>query len=149
VSNPPLIAVIDDEDPFLELMQTVLEEEGYRVVLGKVPDNALALIREAHPALVILDLNFRLSATQGMAILNGMRDDPALADIAVIVCSAATDQLQHYHDRFVALSAQTLRKPFDLSDLLVRVAAMLPATERAGAVSDGRRADAGGQLPPA
>lgn len=134
MSGPPLIAVIDDEDAFLELMRAVLEEEGYRVVVGKAPDDGLALIRETHPALVILDLHFRLSATRGMTILEGMRADAALATIPVLVCSAATDHLDRHRDAFAALAARTLNKPFDLTDLLTLVAAMLapPVTVGSG-----------------
>jgi len=127
MSNQPLIAVIDDEDSFLELMEAVFEEEGYRVVVGKVPDDALTLIRQTHPDLVVLDLNFRMSAMQGMAILRAMRDDTALVAIPVIVCSAATDKLEQHKDVFAALSAHTLKKPFDLTDLLTLVAELLPA----------------------
>jgi len=129
VSNQPLIAVIDDEDSFLELMEAVLEEEGYRVVVGNVPDDALTLIQQTHPALVVLDLNFRMSGMQGITILKAMRDDTALTDIPVIVCSAATDKLEQHQDEFDALSAHTLKKPFDLTDLLTLVAQLLPVSE--------------------
>jgi len=131
MSNQPLIAVIDDEDSFLDLMEAVLQEEGYRVVLGKVPDDALTLIRQTHPALVVLDLNFHMSGMQGIAILKGMRDDTALTAIPVIVCSAAIDKLEQHRDEFDALSAHTLEKPFDLTDLLTLVAELLPASRQA------------------
>ena len=139
MSDQPLIAVIDDEESFLELMAAVLEEEGYRVVVGKVPEDSLTLIRQTHPALVVLDLNFRMSATQGMAILRAMRDDIALANIPVIVCSAATDQLTQHQDVFAALSAQPLDKPFDLTDLLTLVADLLPASRQAVPATDALR----------
>lgn len=134
LSGSPRIAVIDDEDAFLALMRTVLDEEGYRVVVGRVPDDALTLIRASHPALVILDPHFRMSATRGMAILEEMRDDGALAAIPVLVCSVATEHLQQHHDAFAALAARTLRKPFDLTEFLPLVVAMLappvPAVSR-------------------
>jgi len=126
MSNQPLIAVIDDEDSFLDLMEVVLEEEGYRVVVGKVPDHALTLIRETRPAIVVLDLNFRMSGMQGMAILRAMRDDTALVDIPVIVCSGATEKLEQHQDEFNALFARPLDKPFSLTDLLTLVAELLP-----------------------
>jgi len=129
MANPPLIAVIDDEDSFLELMKDVLEEEGYRVVIGKVPDDAFTLIRESRPQLVVLDLNFRMSAMQGMAILTAMRDDTALVDIPVIVCSAAIDHLKQHGEEFVTLSAHPLNKPFDLTDLVTLVAELLSVSE--------------------
>jgi len=136
MSNQPLIAVIDDEDSFLDLMEAVLQEEGYRVVVGKVPDDALTLIREAHPALVVLDLNFRMSGMQGIAILKGMRGDTALTDIPVIVCSAAIDQLEQHQDEFAALSAHPLDKPFNLTDLLTLVADLLPASRQSVPVAN-------------
>jgi len=134
--DQPLIAVIDDEDSFLALMEAVLQEEGYRVVLGRVPDDALTLIRETRPALVVLDLNFRMSGMQGIAILKGMRDNTALVAIPVIVCSAAIDQLKQHGDVFVALSAHTLDKPFDLIDLLTMVADLLPASRQSVPVAN-------------
>jgi len=137
MSNQPLIAVIDDEDSFLELMEAVFEEEGYRVVVGKVPDDALTLIRQTHPDLVVLDLNFRMSAMQGMAILRAMRDDTALVDIPVIVCSGATDKLEQHQDEFNALSAHPLDKPFNLTDLLTLVADLLPVSRQPVPATDG------------
>jgi len=136
VSDPPLIAVIDDEDSFLDLMEAVLEEERYRVIVGKVPDDALTLIRESHPQLVVLDLNFRMSGMQGIAILKAIRGDAALVDIPVIVCSAATDKLEQHHDTFATLCAHTLKKPFDLTDLLTLVGELLPASRPAMPATD-------------
>jgi len=124
--SSPLIAVIDDEDAFLDLMDAILHDEGYRVVVGKVPDYALTLIRERHPALVILDLSFRMSEMQGMEILRAMRDDESLAGTPVIVCSAAHDLLKQRRDEFDVLGARTLDKPFVLTNLLALVAEMLP-----------------------
>ena len=51
-----LIAVINDDKPYIDMMAEVLGDEGYRTVACLASAGAFALIRREQPDLVILDL---------------------------------------------------------------------------------------------
>ena len=47
----PLIAIVNDDDIFLEVMQELLEAEGYRALTWCAGADALALVKRGRPAL--------------------------------------------------------------------------------------------------
>jgi len=120
----PLIAVIDDDDPFLDLMDELLATEGYRVVLGRVGHEALALIAEAKPDAVILDIIME-TRNAGEMVVRGMRSTPLMARLPVLVCSADHRYLHEHAAMYQAWGCTILPKPFDLSTLLDTLAQKL------------------------
>lgn len=126
MSLPPTIAVIDDDDPFLDLMHDLLTDEGHRVVLGHGLTNALDMLRHALPDMVILDLRLG-EVDAGIGVLRAMRVDAALRDIPVLICTAGVRTVDEHAAVIGALNAAVLLKPFDIEDLLARVMHMLPA----------------------
>jgi CheY-like chemotaxis protein len=116
----PLIAVIDDNDPFLDLMEEALGGEGYQTVVGRVEDEAVALIRANDLDLVIIDVVIS-HPDSGMRVLRALRAVPGCAHLPVIVCSAATTYLASHADEIRALGGAPLAKPFDLADLFALV----------------------------
>lgn len=123
----PLIAVVDDDDAFVDLMREVLTDEGYRVVTGTAEESAATMVARERPALAILDLRMA-EAGSGVAILQTLRDDPATATLPVLICSADLIFLRDHADDLRALGCRTLPKPFDLDALLSAVRAMLSST---------------------
>ncbi len=123
-SSGPLIAVVDDDDAFVDLMREVLTDEGYRVLIGTVEEGAAAMVKRARPALAILDLRMH-AVGSGITILRSLRDDPSTVAIPVLVCSADLIFLRDHADDLRALNCQTLPKPFDLDTLLDTIRAML------------------------
>jgi DNA-binding response OmpR family regulator len=120
----PLIAVVDDDAAFVDLMREVLTDEGYRVVVSTAEEDAAAMVARARPALAILDLRMT-EASSGFTILRTLRDDPSTAALPVLICSADVIFLRDHADELRTLGCQTLPKPFDLDTLLRTVRAML------------------------
>jgi CheY-like chemotaxis protein len=83
----PLIAVVNNDLPFLDLMKELLTEEGYRVILHHEGDTAYALIRKEQPDLVILDIRLEYPEA-GWTVLDLIQLDPETTHIPVILCSA-------------------------------------------------------------
>jgi CheY-like chemotaxis protein len=125
----PLIAVIDDDDPFLDLMAEALGGEGYRAVVGRVEEEAMALIRANDPDLVIIDVVMS-HPDSGMRVLRALRDDPGYAHLPAIVCSAANAYLACHEGEIRALGALPLAKPFDIDDLLASVRSLIGPPSR-------------------
>ena len=142
------LVVINDDTPFLELMEALLEgEEGYEVHVRKEWNNAYEYVKEMRPDLVILDIVMG-SEERGWNILNLLTLDPETRGIPVVVCSAAVQSLRQHAPMLERHGISALAKPFDLEQLLAVVEQMLAAVEeekaetgKAGtAGNDGERA---------
>jgi putative two-component system response regulator len=113
------ILVCDDEPTLRELVRAVL---GPRYIFVEADDGqrALALARELHPDLIVLDL--MLPGMSGIEVLDVLRGDPELASIPVIVVTAwshaEASALVAGADRFVP-------KPFDPEALETAVKELL------------------------
>ncbi|HET9014336.1 MAG TPA: response regulator [Thermomicrobiaceae bacterium] len=123
-----LIAVVNDDSDFLEMMSTLLIDEGYRTVTAYSSKDAHDVIRRERPDLVILDIRMEQPAS-GWNLLDLVRLDPATTDLPVLVCSADALFLRAKADLLRAQRCEALEKPFDLDVLLERVRGMLAAAD--------------------
>jgi DNA-binding NtrC family response regulator len=139
--------VINDDTPFLELMEALLEgEEGYEVHVRKEWNNAYEYVKEMRPDLVILDIVMG-SEERGWNILNLLTLDPETRGIPVVVCSAAVQSLRQHTPMMERHGISALAKPFDLEQLLAAVEQMLASAEeekagKAGAAENAEKAGA-------
>jgi CheY-like chemotaxis protein len=121
VSHKPLVAVVNNDTAFLELMKELLDDEGYETLIHKEGSTAYQRVKKEQPALLILDI--RLGAPEeGWNVLELLKLDPKTAGMPVIVCSADAVQLREKAPRLRELGCVTLEKPFDLAELLALVA---------------------------
>jgi DNA-binding response OmpR family regulator len=117
----PRIALINDNTSFLELMETLLqEEEGYEVAICKEADHAYEFVKETRPDLVILDIRVGHEES-GWTILECLTLDPITRPVPVLVCSAAIDSLAEHETLLRQYDCEVLPKPFDLEALLAKV----------------------------
>lgn len=65
------ILVIDDDQGIRRLLNVFLRAKGYDVVLAEDGPRGLALFRQDHPDIIVLDLNMR--GTDGLAVLHDIR----------------------------------------------------------------------------
>lgn len=110
------ILIIDDDAAIGNLEQEVLERAGYAVQRAYSGTEALLLLKESRPDLVLLDL--MLPGLSGEEIL------PQIQGIPVIVVSAKVS-VQDKVDLLLGGAADYLTKPFDTKELLARVAVRL------------------------
>ena len=110
------ILIIDDDEAIGDLAQEVLTRAGYRTLRAYAGTEALLLLKEQQPDLILLDL--MLPGLSGEAIL------PKLAGIPVIVVSAKA-AVSDKVSLLLGGAADYLTKPFDTKELLARVAVRL------------------------
>jgi len=118
------IFVVDDEPDVVELVQTVLEIEGFAVETATNGRAALARLLADPPDLLILDL--MMPDLDGMELLKLLRVDPTGARIPVLILSARTGQ----HDQIATLQLGAnayICKPFSTKDLVAQVRQLLGA----------------------
>lgn len=116
------ILIADDEPNIVISLEFLLKREGYRVLVVRDGEEALQIIREHRPDLVLLDVMMpRLS---GHEVCEAVRADPAIHDTRILMLTAkgrATDVAKGE-----ALGADAyMTKPFSTRELSERVAAML------------------------
>ena len=107
------IMIIDDDAHIGNLEQELLEQEGYAVLRAYSGTEALLLLKESRPDLVLLDL--MLPGLSGEALL------PQLAGIPVIVVSAKADTADKV-SLLLGGAADYITKPFASKELLARIA---------------------------
>lgn len=110
------ILIIDDDVSIGNLEQEVLEGAGYTVRRAYSGTEALLLLKDSRPDLVLLDL--MLPGLSGEAVL------PQIKDIPVIVVSSKA-AVQDRVSLLLGGAADYLTKPFDTRELLARVAVRL------------------------
>lgn len=112
VALTPTIVVIDDNRSLIELFQRYLA--GHRVVVAGASsgEEAAALLRQVSPQAIVLDV--MMPHQDGWEVLQQLRQDAALAETPIIVCSVLRE-----HDLALSLGASdTLVKPVSQSALL-------------------------------
>jgi putative two-component system response regulator len=113
------ILIIDDEPVNLKVAKKYLKEAGYQNVTATNDSrNALSLIRQQQPALILLDL--MMPDVDGLELLRALRADPSLRQIPVIVLTA-TDERSVKREALELGASDFLTKPVDPTDLLPRI----------------------------
>ena len=80
------ILIVDDNAVNLKLMRILLAGEGYTVRTAIDAEAAIAVLREFHPRLILMDL--QLPGMDGLGLTRRLKKDPALADIVVVALTA-------------------------------------------------------------
>ena len=114
------IAIIDDDVPIGNMMEELLQKEGYQVLRAYSGTEALYLLSNHKPDLVLLDL--MLPGLSGEEVL------PHIQNIPAIVVSAKVD-IDSKVDLLMSGAADYLTKPFDTKELLARIAVQLRNTD--------------------
>ncbi len=137
----PRVLVVDDEEAIVRALSTNLRAREYQVDLASTGEQALRLVAERHPDLVILDLG--LPGIDGMEVLRGLR---GWTMVPIVVLSARTNE----EDKVDALdngADDYVTKPFGMGELLARVRAALrraaPSEEEAVVVTEDFTVDLG------
>jgi CheY-like chemotaxis protein len=117
------IVVIDDTTEILDLIEVVLTDEGFDVVLCQDASEAIEKVATEQPALVIADL--RMAGVQSWELVDALLADPRTGPIPVLICSGAAAELRAEEPRLAACGADVLVKPFDIETLIGKVRGLI------------------------
>jgi CheY-like chemotaxis protein len=110
------ILVIEDDPGIRDLLTDTLQSDGYAVTATESALGAATLVRRLHPQVILLDLG--LPYRSGGALLHDLKNDPATAEIPVLVVSALAETLTPERR---AMAAGVVAKPFSPDTLLSAV----------------------------
>ena len=115
------IAIVDDDIHIGDMLTEVLKQEGYGVLRAYSGTEALYLLSQYKPDLVLLDL--MLPGLSGEEVL------PHISKIPVIVLSAKVD-VQDKVNLLLGGATDYMTKPFDIKELLARIVVQLRKAEK-------------------
>ncbi len=115
---PKRVLIVDDEPHVLEGLKFRLEKLGYEILTAVDGGEALELIRDEKPDLVLLDL--RIPTMGGDEVCRRVKEDEELRQIPVILCTASGADVIVEKAR-EAKSDDYLLKPFAYKELLEKV----------------------------
>lgn len=84
------ILIIDDDPDFVEIAKTTLEANAYTVRSAATGPEGLAMMREAKPDLVFLDV-IMIMPDEGVYVSDQIAEDPELRDVPVVMVSSIVD----------------------------------------------------------
>ena len=119
MTENPYILVVDDEDTIREVVRRYLEREGYLVQEAADGYEAMDIVRQTSPNLIVLDL--MLPGIDGLTLTQHLRKDREIPIIMLTAKGEASDRI-----RGLDLGADDyITKPFDPQEVVSRVRAVL------------------------
>jgi CheY-like chemotaxis protein/phosphoribosyl 1,2-cyclic phosphodiesterase len=116
------ILVVDDQPDMLALIGRALEEDQYTVSMAISGSEALRLIDELMPDLVVLD--YKMTGMDGLTVVKAIRAKPETRPLPVLMLTAMTDE-PSTRAGFEAGVTDYMTKPFSIPQLTARVRACL------------------------
>ncbi len=126
MNPPPKILVIDDEKTFRVVAQAALAAEGFEARTAASGGEGLALARELHPEVVVLDRN--LPDADGLAVLERLRAE-GHGDAPLVVMATAYGEIENAVQAVKMGAFDYLTKPIQLPALVLTVKKALEARQ--------------------
>lgn len=108
------VMVVEDEEDFLELLKQVLEGEGYYVAGAADGEQAMEMLQNFRPAVILTDI--MMPRMNGLELIEQVRKTPGLERIPIIAASAAHSGILTQAQQ--AGANETIRKPLDFDELV-------------------------------
>ncbi len=124
-----IVLVVDDEDMTRKLLRLMLERDGFTILEAEDGQQALEVIAESKPDIVILDV--MMPNMDGFTTCQELRSQPETADLPIILLSARTQAeavrtgLQSGADRYMT-------KPISKPELVQTITDLLAGVPVAG-----------------
>lgn len=112
------ILIVDDELAGLHTLESILDGQGYQIVMAQSGPEALKKTRELLPDVILLDV--MMPGMDGFEVCRSIRNDPLLAEIPIIMLTALDDRkslligLESGADDYIT-------KPYDRYELRARL----------------------------
>ncbi|MCG8558368.1 MAG: response regulator [Hyphomicrobiales bacterium] len=121
------VLVVDDEPNIVLSLEYLMKRLGYEVYLARDGEEALAIIEQKAPDLVLLDV--MIPKRDGYDVCQATRSNPALDKVRIVMVTAKGREVEI--EKGLALGADAyLTKPFSTRELADTVQNLL-GTERA------------------
>lgn len=124
-TDAPIVLVVEDETAQLEILTYNLEAEGFRVSTAETGDEALLLVDEIEPDLVLLD--WMLPGVSGIEVCRRLKSNSATRKLPIIMLSARSEEVDKVRGLDTGADDYMV-KPYSVTELMARVRTQLRRT---------------------
>ncbi|MFY9558204.1 MAG: response regulator transcription factor [Blastocatellia bacterium] len=120
------VLIVEDDEDIADSIRYNLEREGFRVRIATTGEDALSLVLDRSPNLILLDLN--LPHMSGFELCRRLRAEASSARVPILMLTARTEEA----DKVLGLNLGAddyITKPFSMRELVARVNAALRRSE--------------------
>lgn len=126
--SQPMILVVDDEPSQRDLLSYNLEANGYQVIEAANGEEALMLVQENNPDLVVLD--WMLPSVSGIEVCRQIKTRTETRGLPIIMLSARADETDRVRGLETGADDYVV-KPYSVAELMARVRSQLRRTRPA------------------
>ncbi|PJF29393.1 MAG: response regulator [Phototrophicales bacterium] len=105
------VMIVDDDRTTVKLLQTLLELDGFDIVVAHRGGDVIGLAEQTHPDIFLMD--YHLNDMHGVEVLRHLRAHPTFANVPVVMTSG----LDVSEEVMAAGASAFLVKPFEPEDL--------------------------------
>ncbi|MFQ5754304.1 MAG: response regulator, partial [bacterium] len=116
------ILIVEDEEDILDLVSYHLEQAGYKTIKAEAGDEALEIIEQTPPDLIVLDI--MLPGMTGTEVCKILKQQEETRHIPIVMLTAKGEEI----DRVVGFELGAddyVTKPFSPRELVLRIKAIL------------------------
>ncbi|QBY00597.1 phosphate regulon transcriptional regulatory protein PhoB [Rhodophyticola sp. CCM32] len=122
MAGEPLVLVVEDEPAQREVLAYNIRAEGFQVVTAEAGDEALVVIRETPPDVIILD--WMLPHVSGIEVCRQLKNGSQTNRIPVIMLSARSEEVDKVRGLETGADDYVV-KPYSVAELLARLRTQL------------------------
>lgn len=123
--SQPCVLVVEDESAQREVLKYNLEAEGFDVVMAENGDEAMLLVAEENPDLIVLD--WMLPNVSGIEVCRRVKANPDTRAIPIIMLSARSEETDRVRGLETGADDYVV-KPYSVVELMARLRTQLRRT---------------------
>ncbi|NIZ62740.1 phosphate regulon transcriptional regulatory protein PhoB [Sedimentitalea sp. CY04] len=120
--DQPTVLVVEDEMAQREVLCYNLEADGFRVIKAEDGEEALLIVSEENPDIVLLD--WMMPNLSGIEVCRRLKSRPETAAIPIIMLSARTEEVDKVRGLETGADDYVI-KPYSVIELMARVRTQL------------------------
>lgn len=124
-AGQPSVLVVEDEAAQREILEYNFQAEGYEVAMAESGDDALLLVEEAPPDVIILD--WMLPGVSGIEVCRRLKSRAKTRNIPVIMLTARSEEGDRVRGLEIGADDYVV-KPYSVAELMARVRTQLRRT---------------------
>ena len=118
----PKILILDDVIINVEILQCIIEEEGYETMCALSVQEAIDMMTESLPQLILSDIS--MPEMNGLEFCRLLKSNPRTRDIPVIFITVLNSS-EEKEEAFKAGAVDFIPKPFDSVEVIMRIRTQL------------------------
>ena len=127
MAKTPVVLGVDDDLHVVDILESVLRTNGFDPISAADGEEALQLVKEKKPDLILLDVN--LPDMMGYDVCQAIRQDPMIKTTPIFMLTGHYSQASDKVKGLDMGADDYIVKPFDSDILLARVQALLRRSE--------------------